>query len=267
MLLQSLDNLEKTIIQIEQKNDFENSLIDPVTNTPISWKTYPSIKDIPDNTFPGCLFASENETDIPSVNELQEIQRVLLPGGNVAGITGIINSDELQDRLEKSGFTVSEVIQHLEHPSSPENGLLYSGYKKNFRSDITSIILNYKPFKGSYANNALKLGVAGYNLGELKFSYDNKQARFLENIIIDENTAYKFQQIYPYAKICNYYLHIEKSNLIKFTLTLIKPPTKSRLLILNSNKGEEVITGLDLGWNQVFVIENNKEKFEQIEKK
>lgn len=127
----------------------------------------------------------------------REVYRVLKPGGLLVSFASVNKYHKLAQAVEDAGFSIKTMIawiygtgnpmgryldKELLKKGLPEKANEVTGFHNRLKPAIEPILVAYKPFKGSMADNYLKYGVAGcFNVGACKVN--NK---FPTNVIMQK---------------------------------------------------------------------------------
>jgi DNA modification methylase len=112
---------------------------------------------------------------VPSAEVWKEILRVLKPGGFLLAFGGTRMWHHLALNIENGGFEIKDALMWLHGQGFPkgldiskgvdeDNSEKWEGYKTALKPAWEPIIVAMKPLDGTYAANALKHGVAGFNI-------------------------------------------------------------------------------------------------------
>lgn len=140
------------------------------------------LKQLPDNSIDsiitdppyGLSFMNKHwDYDIPSVAIWQECLRVLKPGGTLLCFAGTRTQHRMACNIENAGFMIKDTIMWLYSSGFPKAHKIevdnFEGYKTHgLKPAYEPIIMAVKPNEGSYAQNAIKYGVAGLNIDECR---------------------------------------------------------------------------------------------------
>jgi site-specific DNA-methyltransferase (adenine-specific) len=145
---------------------------------------------------------------VPPPAVWKEIFRVMKPGATILVFAGSRTYDLMTISLRLAGFEIKDTLMWLYgsgfakatdiskqiDKKENEKAKLWNGYKSHgLKPAYEPIIMAIKPNDGSYAENALKWGVAGLNIDGSRVN-ETPQGRFPANVIIDEETAKMIDQ-------------------------------------------------------------------------
>lgn len=150
------------------------------------------LKTLPDNSKDGCLsdfpyglkfMGKKWDYDLPSIEALTELYRVLKPGAFLLGFSSSRTYHRLAVRLEDIGFEIRDCIMWLYGSGFPKafnigkafqrahnNVLAYTfdGWGACLKPAYEPIVVAMKPIHKSILNNAALFGVAGLNIDECR---------------------------------------------------------------------------------------------------
>ena len=124
----------------------------------------------PENTFDGCLcdppyglgFMGKSwDHGVPSVEVWREVLRVLKPGATLMAFGGTRTWHRLACAVEGAGFELRDTMMWITGQGFPKSLNLGNGYGTALKPAWEPILLAMKPLDGTFAENALKWGVAG----------------------------------------------------------------------------------------------------------
>lgn len=162
------------------------------------------LKTLLDNSKDGCIsdfpyglkfMGKKWDYDLPSVEALTELYRVLKPGAFVLGFSSSRTYHRLAVRLEDIGFELRDCIMWLYGSGFPKSLDISKAFAKAGKEHIVElwkgwgtclkpayepIVVAMKPLDGTFIQNAESHGVAGLNIEECRIDYQNDT---------DKNTA------------------------------------------------------------------------------
>lgn len=127
---------------------------------------------------------------VPSIKIWKECLRILKYGGTALIFAGARTQHRMAVNVEDAGFVIKDCIMWIYGSGFPKavdikkhlikKGSLeadrWAGWKSHgLKPAYEPIIVAMKPNDGSYANNALKYGVAGLNIDEGRIPYETTQ--------------------------------------------------------------------------------------------
>jgi len=146
--------------------------------------------------------------DVPSVELWKECLRVLKPGGTALIFAGSRTQHRMAVNVEDAGFILKDCIMWLygsgfpkatdiskqldkmagvEHPS--EEAQIWNGWKSHgLKPAYEPILVAMKPNEGTYAQNALKHGVAGLNIDGGRIQHNEPEWHTKRNPRKDDTT-------------------------------------------------------------------------------
>jgi len=135
-----------------------------------------ALKKLPSGGFMGRGW----DSDVPSAEVWREVMRVLKPGAPLLAFGGTRVWHRLAVNIEDAGFEIRDTFMWVSGQGFPK-GLDLSkgiskagepeeisdrwvGYKTAIKPSFEPIVVAQKPLDGTFVNNALEHGVAGYNI-------------------------------------------------------------------------------------------------------
>lgn len=130
-------------------------------------------------SFDGCLcdppyglgfMGKKWDHGVPSVEVWAEVLRVLKPGGHLLAFGGTRTFHRLASAIEDAGFEIRDCVSWLYGSGFPKShnfgGALtgWSGFGTALKPAWEPCIVAMKPLDGTFAENALRHGVAGLNI-------------------------------------------------------------------------------------------------------
>lgn len=122
----------------------------------------------------GGFMGKEWDSSIPGVDIWKEALRICKPGSMLAAFGGSRTHHHLMIALEQAGWAIRDVIMWL-YGQGFNKGLnigkhvsQFDGYNTSLKPSYEPIILCMKPLDGTFAQNALKWGVAGMNVDQCR---------------------------------------------------------------------------------------------------
>lgn len=234
----------------------------------------------------------------------EEMLRVTKPGGTLLCFAGTRTQHRVACAIEDAGWVVKDCIMYLygmgfpkataiSKPSDKRRGAkhlseAWDGWKSHgLKPAYEPIIVAMKPNEGSYANNAVKYGVAGLNIdggriGETGGKCEEKgknKGRFPANVILDEEASDMLEKqngvsrFFYCAKankaergVGNNHPTVKPLKLMNYLCLLTKTPTGGIVLDPFGGSGT---TGLacKATSRDFIIIENSKDNCEIAEKR
>lgn len=209
------------------------------------------LKTLDTNTFDGCFcdppyginfMGHEWDHGVPSEVVWSEVLRVIKPGAHLFAFGGRETHHRLMVNIEDAGFEIRDCFMWLYGSGIPNGAKLkgkFEGYNSKSKPAYEPIVSAMKQKEGTYADNAVKHGVAGLNIedsriecsqrlnveqrggvGETVYGKGRKssrtlgtttQGRFPANIVFDENIR---DDLHPQAhdKFDNFYFYCTKAS-------------------------------------------------------
>jgi hypothetical protein len=148
---------------------------------------------MPDNSFTACItdppyglsmMGRGWDYAVPGPDYWKQAYRLLPPGGMVFAFGGTRTYHHLTLALEQSGFEIRDCFNWVHYQGLPkgrnigkamvsefgdhEAAAKWAGYNSALCPAWEPIIVAMKPHEGSFAENALKWGVSGFNVGNAR---------------------------------------------------------------------------------------------------
>ena len=137
---------------------------------------------------------------VPSADVWAEVYRVLKPGAFLLAFGGTRTFHRLTCAIEDAGFEIRDCVMWLYGSGFPKSHNwdkdgAFKGYGTALKPAWEPCIVAMKPLDGTFANNAMKHGVAGINVDAGRIS-----GRWPANLILDESFNQGWSRFFYCAK-------------------------------------------------------------------
>lgn len=131
----------------------------------------------------GGFMGKEWDSSIPGVDVWKEALRICKPGSMLAAFGGSRTHHHLMIALEQAGWEIRDVMMFLYGTGFPKSLNIgkhvpgFEGYLTQLKPAYEPIILCMKTLDGTYAQNAMKWGVAGMNIDSCRIPTNDNWVR------------------------------------------------------------------------------------------